>query len=174
MILNDFYMIAAHDKERGIGKDNNLPWRLSADLKMFSEVTSNTNSRARRNVVIMGRRTWDSLPDKFRPLPNRINVVLSTKELDLPEGVIQAKTFEDALQVSGETIFVIGGSTVYSFGINHPNCRGLYITKIDKEFECDTYFPEYESLYEPAFMVNKGEENGLSFEINYLRKKQNA
>lgn len=175
MILNDFYMITAHDEQLGIGRDNDLPWQLSADLKMFKTVTTDTRSKTGENVVVMGRKTWESIPEKYKPLKDRINVVVSSKELyKLPEGAIQVKSFDEALQVAGMTTFVIGGASLYEQGLVHPSCRGIYATLIKDEFDCDTYFPDYEHLYEEALVSEEGDELGLEYKMSYFRKIQDA
>jgi dihydrofolate reductase len=175
MQLNDFYMIVAHDEELGIGRDNDLPWQLSADLQMFKKITSDVPSKMGNNVVVMGRKTWDSIPEKYRPLPNRTNVVLSSRDLHrLPKDVIQVKSFDEALTVAGSTTFVIGGASLYEQGLDHPNCKGIYTTEVKDIFECDTYLPEYRSLYEEALVIKEDEENGLEYKITYHRKIENA
>lgn len=168
-------MIAAHDEQQGIGRDNDLPWQLSVDLKMFKDITTDVSSKVGTNVVVMGRKTWDSIPEKYRPLPNRINVVLSSKDLPgLPKDVIQVKSFDEALQVAGVTTFVIGGASLYEQGLEHPNCKGIYVTEVKDIFDCDTYLPEYKHLYEEAIVTNEGDENGLEYKMSYFRKIRDA
>ena len=75
-MMKPFSIVVAIDSQHGIGKNNDLPWHLPADLKHFKFITTNS-AVGKRNVVVMGRKTWDSIPEKFRPLPNRTNVVLS-------------------------------------------------------------------------------------------------
>ncbi|MDE2222506.1 MAG: dihydrofolate reductase, partial [Candidatus Omnitrophica bacterium] len=73
--MKNFSIVVAFDSTYGIGKDGRLPWRLAADLKRFKEITMEDGA-ARPNAVIMGRKTWESIPDRFRPLPGRVNVIL--------------------------------------------------------------------------------------------------
>lgn len=148
-----FSIIVAIDKAGGIGKNNNLPWHLPEDLKHFKTLTSNTNSPTKRNAVIMGRKTWESLPDTFKPLPNRYNIVLSQNtHLSLPADVKHCHSLSDALSETTcptqaiENLFVIGGGTVYKNALQHPQCQHVHITKIDAYFDCDTFFPEYAKL----------------------------
>lgn len=76
-MVDTFDLVVACDLKRGIGKDNALPWRLPGDMKRFKEITTATPNDDLRNVVVMGRKTWDSIPKKFRPLPGRINIILT-------------------------------------------------------------------------------------------------
>lgn len=140
----NFSIISALDLNRGIGYENRLPWHLSADLKHFKEVTSG-------NTVIMGRKTWDSIPEKYRPFKDRLNIVISRGEQDLPEGVLLAHSLDEALELAEKhgfkedgtlrKAFVIGGATLYAEAIQHPNCKELILTHIEAHFECDTFFP---------------------------------
>ena len=139
-----FSIIAAVDKKLGIGLKNALPWRLKGDMDHFKQITVNTASD-KQNAVIMGSNTWASLPEKFRPLPERLNVVLSWQPLDLPAGVLFGSSLDNALeQLSNRAdineVFVIGGARVYAEAINHPACVKIYLTEIDSVFECDTFF----------------------------------
>ena len=72
-----FDLIVAADQNLGIGLNGDLPWKLKGDLKYFRNLTIQTQDRNKINAVIMGRTTWESIPDKFRPLPNRLNIILS-------------------------------------------------------------------------------------------------
>ncbi len=132
-----FQIIAAMDLNRGIGKKNTLPWLIKADMRHFKDLTLN-------GTVIMGRKTWESLPEKFRPLPKRENIVLTRKEnYKFPEGVIKASSLDEALQVAREDkIYVIGGATLYKEAILHLSCNGISLTLVNGEFDCDKFFPE--------------------------------
>ncbi|PIP63668.1 diacylglycerol kinase [Candidatus Roizmanbacteria bacterium CG22_combo_CG10-13_8_21_14_all_34_12] len=136
-------IIAAIGKNRELGKDNKLLWRISQDFKRFKDLTSN-------HVVIMGRKTYESLPKKFQPLPNRINVVI-TRNKNAIKGLINQTTtifcnsIETALDKAKEfnnEIFIIGGASIYQQGIKYAD--KLYLTLVDKEYlEADAFFPEY-------------------------------
>lgn len=128
-------IIAAVDKKGGLGKDGQLLVRLGADMKRFKELTSD-------GVVIMGRKTLDSLPGG-KPLPNRRNIVLTRNEGFSREDVEVAHSVLEVLRlVRGEEkdkVWVIGGGEIYSALI--PFCERCYLTRIDEEFEADTFFP---------------------------------
>ena len=145
-----FSIIAAVDKDFGLGKGGTLPWQLPADMKHFKTLTT-AALPGKKNAVIMGRKTWDSLPAQFRPLPGRVNLVLSRQKiLKLPADVLIAGSLEEALtQLTEEStrgmidkIFVIGGEQIFRQAITHSSCRKVYLTHILKSFHCDCFFPQ--------------------------------
>lgn len=126
-------LIAAVARNGVIGIDNRLPWHLPADLKHFKALTLG-------NTVIMGRKTWESLPTSFRPLPGRRNIVV-TRDADYrAEGAVVALSLPAAIAAaeSGEA-FVIGGAEMYAAAL--PLADRLQLTEIDAAFEGDTHFP---------------------------------
>jgi dihydrofolate reductase/thymidylate synthase len=141
--MKPFSIVVAADSKFGIGKDGGLPWNLPSDLKHFKKVTT---ANAAINTVIMGRKTWDSLPLKYRPLPGRLNIVISRQQdLALPAGVKYAKSLEHALGLvndeAGE-IFVIGGGQIFTEAMASPLCQRLYLTHVENDFSCDTFLPK--------------------------------
>lgn len=129
-------MIAALTRNRVIGRNNDLPWHLPDDMKFFMLTTKGHH-------VIMGRKNYDSIPEKFRPLPNRTNVVISRQSgLKLPNCIV-VNSLEAAVEIAkkaGEKeLFIIGGSSIYTLGM--PLADRLYLTEIDTELQGDTYFP---------------------------------
>ncbi len=127
-------MIAAIDSNNGIGKDNKLLVHIKEDLQYFKKVTEN-------NVIVMGYNTWESLPKK--PLPNRENYVLTSKNIVLDDANVISST-DEILELTekypDKTVFIIGGASLYKQMIKEVD--KLYITKIMEEFEADTFFPE--------------------------------
>lgn len=186
-----FAIIAACDDKRGIGISNKLPWRLKGDLAYFSDVTS-TAPEGMQNVVIMGRKTWDSLPEKHKPLKDRLNIVMSREELDLPENVLQATSFDDVfdqiksvneptdrdeldegngvVEKTVAKIFVIGGANIYTQAINLADCDEIYLTKVLGEFQCDTFFPEIPLGFEISSESKEMEENGVKYKFVVYRR----
>lgn len=145
----DFAIIAALDENRGIGKNNALPWHLSADLKHFAATTKG-------GTVIMGRKTWESLPPAYRPLKDRLNIVVSRGEQALPKGVLLAHSLDEALALAEKhepqrKAFVIGGALLYVEAIKHPACKELILTHVQGIFDCDTFFPDYSANFKLAF-----------------------
>ena len=145
--MSSFDIIVAADIRKGIGKVGGLPWHITDDLKHFKQVTTRTQSPGAMNMVVMGRKTWDSLPEKFKPLPSRINCVVSRNPgLVLPGAVLKAAGLEEALLLAGhpspqaiEQVFVIGGAQLYQAAFAHPLCRKIYWTQIHHDFQCDTF-----------------------------------
>jgi dihydrofolate reductase len=161
-------IIVAVDEDYGIGKDNNLLWHIPEDLKRFKKLTSG-------HCVIMGKKTWESLPGK--PLPNRKNIVLTDNPLECIDCSITAYSLEDAINKCGndEEIFIIGGGSIYKQFL--PLADKLYVTHIHETSEADTYFPEIDQLiWEPVVNEEHKPENkdGLSYNyIIYRRRKRN-
>ncbi len=174
-----FSLIVAIDSKNGIGKNGQLPWHLPADLKHFREITCTVRDPKKQNVVLMGRKTWDSIPEKFRPLPGRINVVLSRRpDLELPQSVVPAGSFETAFNIleskdlksKWESVFVIGGAEIFSKAIKFPECRKLFMTHIESSFFCDTCFPEFQKAFRRIRQDPWQTENDLRFYFaEYIR-----
>lgn len=148
-------VVAMHQPSRGIGRDNDLPWpRLPRDMAFFRTLTTTTTTD-RVNAVIMGRKTWESLPATKRPLPGRINVVLTSAAAcrdgngngngnvlfspSLPAALAELETRPEI-----DRIFVIGGERVFAEALAMPNCQSLYVTEIRGALSapCDVFFPE--------------------------------
>ena len=126
-------LIAAVAKNGVIGKDNRLPWHLPADLRHFKALTTG-------HAVIMGRKTWESLPEKFRPLPGRQNIVVTRNAAYAASGATVAGSLPDAVAAAaGEEAFVIGGAELYQVALLLAD--RLQLTEIDAEFDGDTWFP---------------------------------
>jgi len=148
--MSNLTIVVAHDNNLGIGKNGQIPWHCPQDLHYFKHLTSKTTDPKKQNMVLMGRKTWESLPDKFRPLPNRINGVLTrNKAYSLPEGTHLFSSLEMAIQATDnsplcdnvETVFLIGGGQLYQEGLQKATL--LYVTHIHTAFDCDTFFPPY-------------------------------
>lgn len=179
--VQKFSCVVAMSKNRGIGKENRLPWHLKEDMKFFFHLTS-TAAEGKENAVIMGRNTWESIPEKYRPLSKRLNILLSRKltQSEAPEKVTVCSSLQDALDVLAkkdnvDKIFVIGGAAVYKGALKHPSCYRLYITKVDKDFDCDVHFPDYdETLFKETsdheVPAKKHEDNGIEFTFHVYQR----
>lgn len=165
-----FSIIVAVDEKMGIGIKNDLPWHLSADLKHFATITKDAPT-GKQNAVIMGRRTWESLPEKYRPLKGRVNVVLSRKEYTASDSGLVAHSLEDALQklsdlFSIHKIFVIGGAQLFSEAVQYGAFAELYITRVLHTFPCDVFFPAIPASFKKVeeSLVHKEQEIQFRFE----------
>lgn len=182
-----FSVIAAIDANRCIGVNNELPWpRIKADFQHFLSITRGDLSEDRWNAVIMGRKTWESLPEKSRPLANRINVVLtSNQHFGNPEQqVFRAGSLDEAVQLLHSEIlsqklpfplrdiFVIGGSSVFGEAVGSPECDRIYLTEIHYTAEhCDTFFPTLPTAFE-EIRREPQQEGDMTFDfVEYARKK---
>jgi dihydrofolate reductase len=150
-------LIVAMDKNRGIGVRNSLPWYLPKDLKYFQKMTTG-------NIVIMGRKTYESIG---RPLPNRINVVIS-KTLKETEGIIVSDDIESVLEVAkdfhGMEVFVIGGGQLFHHFLGIAD--RLYITEIDAKFPTDTKFPY---IHDDEWVeVSREEDRDMGYNLNFI------
>jgi dihydrofolate reductase len=131
-------LIAALDRCRAIGRHGGLLWHESEDQKHFRRVTMGC-------PVVMGRKTWDSLPERFRPLPGRRNIVVTRNPRWQGNGAERAASLEDALQsvTDAAKVFVIGGGDLYALAL--PHADELVFTEIDTEFsDADVFFPTFD------------------------------
>jgi len=168
-----FSIIVAATPTFGIGASGTLPWRLPADMAFFKKTTSSTKDPARRNAVVMGRKTWESIPAKFRPLPGRLNVVLTrdpSAHPDLVEGddVLVCSSMPTALdrisKMSAiEQTFIIGGGQLYKEALESRDLERIYLTKIEKEFECDTFFKFNESRFKETSTTEVATEKDIPY-----------
>lgn len=147
-----FSLIYAHDKNNGIGYQNQLPWpRNRDDMNFFREKTTKTKNEKRQNCVIMGRKTYESIGN---PLPNRINIVLSSSMIQELENVVIVSSIDECLDYIQENkkriehAFVIGGSSIYRQFMDRGLISNVYETIIDDEYECDTFFEYNHSNFE--------------------------
>lgn len=159
-------IIVAIAQNGAIGKDNDLLWHLSGDLKRFKQLTTG-------HPVVMGRKTWDSLPK--RPLPKRQNIVMTNNPDFEADGATVVHSVNDLFNVlkdCDDEVFVMGGAAIYKALL--PFCRRLYITRVYRDYEADVYFPTIDmseftlvSLGEPM----QDEESGLDFAYEEYERK---
>ncbi|MEK7597807.1 MAG: dihydrofolate reductase [Patescibacteria group bacterium] len=163
-------IIAAIGKNRELGKDNKLLWHIPEDFKRFKDLTTG-------QIVIMGRKTYESLPEKFRPLPNRVNIIVTRDVNYKAEGVIICNSIEEAVKNSElriqnselkKEVFIIGGASIYEQGIKHAD--KLYLTLIDKEYpDADAFFPDY-SEFKKVVFEEKHQDDKYSYKFIELSK----
>ena len=138
-------LIVAVSQNGMIGKDNDLIWHLPKDMKFFKDTTLGHH-------VIMGRKNFESIPHKFRPLPNRINIVITRRSDYKAEDSIVVNSVEEALKVAKSNVeneaFIIGGGQIYKLALEANLIDRIYLTKIHHSFDGDTFFPELSSDWE--------------------------
>ncbi|KAM4808279.1 dihydrofolate reductase [Rhinophrynus dorsalis] len=171
---------------QGIGKGGTLPWPpLRNEFKHFQRMTMTPTVEGKQNVVIMGRKTWFSIPEKNRPLKDRINIVLSKELKEPPQGAhYLAKSLDESLELLQtdelkdrvDLVWIIGGSSLYQEVMEKPINQRLFVTRILQEFECDTFLPEidlnsYKLLTEyPGISSEIQEENGIKYKFEIYEK----
>jgi dihydrofolate reductase len=171
-----FDIVVAADLDWGIGKDQGLPWpRLKGDLAHFRRTTS-TASEGKRNAIVMGRKTWESKEVGGKPLPKRLNIVVSRGAPVVPGGVIAARSLDEALAVPAdiETTFVVGGAGLLLDALEHPALRFIYLTRVEGRFGCDVRMPDLDARgfqRDPTWEGEAiGEDNGVRYRIERLRR----
>lgn len=138
--LSSIILIAAIGKNQELGRNNDLLWRLKSDMQFFKTLTSG-------HWVIMGRKSWESLPPRFRPLPNRTNAVVSRNADFSAEGAHVFSNLQSAIDEARTTqadkIFIIGGAQIYRQALEENMVDEMYLTHVDGSFEdADVFFPE--------------------------------
>ena len=182
MKLLTLNLIAAVCRNMGIGYKGSIPWNLKNEIAYFGKITTSTSKPGVNNIVIMGRKTWLSIPPQSRPLKNRINIVLSQTEKKIAGAHHTAKSVDAAIylikenEIVHEHIFIIGGERVYKEAIESNHCQKFYLTRIDGDFDCDTFFPAfnsdcYELVDEPGVDSRVQLENGLRYKYEVYVKK---
>lgn len=173
----NFSLIVAADEKMGIGKNGTLPWgmKLKSDLAFFHKTTFGNGG----NAVIMGRTTWQSIPENRRPLTERFNLVLTRQDnFQLPPNVLRSASFQEALQKAeakkSAEIFVIGGAKVFEEAIRHSNCEAIFLTEVSGDFSCDTFFPNIDpKTFKKISESKMHEENGIKFRFTEYRRLKN-
>ena len=163
-------MIAAVAKNRVIGKNNQLIWNLPKDMKFFMDSTMG-------KFIITGRKNYESIPEKYRPLKNRTNIIVTRNHNYLAEGCTIVNSISDginlAIEHGEEECFIIGGGQIYQQALEGNMVDKLYITHVDGEFEGDTFFPEvdYNNWKSTLVMSNEADQkNPLDFSVIIYEK----
>ncbi len=137
-------IIAAVGRNRELGKDNELLWHLGEDMRFFKEQTV-------RHFVIMGRKSYESIPKKYRPLPDRVNIIISRDSEYLAEECYTFTNLKDALDLAHENgeekVFIIGGGEIYKKALDEGLVDEMYLTHVQAEFaDAQVFFPAFEHL----------------------------
>jgi dihydrofolate reductase len=150
------HLIYARARNGVIGKDNQMPWQLPEDLAHFKRVTLG-------QPVIMGRKTWDSLPARFRPLPGRVNIVVTRQSDWHAEGALRAGSIEEAVRLCGDApqAWIMGGAEIYRQA--EPLASTAVVTEIDADFEGDAFAPTLASDWQEVQRESHTSASGLGF-----------
>ena len=156
-------IIAAIGKNRELGLNNQLLWHISDDLKHFKELTNN-------HAIIMGQKTFESIG---RPLPNRLNIVLSRDPAFRRDDITICNSIDDAIskaQGYNDEVFIIGGGSIYAQTIELAD--KLYLTLVDKTYNADTFFPDYSSFNKTVSESETKKDNDLEYKFIELEKNE--
>jgi dihydrofolate reductase/thymidylate synthase len=177
--VQTFDVVVAADRSWGIGRAGALPWpKLTGDLQHFRKITSATRDEALRNAIIMGRKTWESTEVAGKPLPRRLNIVVSRGDLTLPDGVVGARNLNEALTVDSEhdrveSVFCVGGAQLYRDALAHPALRYVYLTRVHGDYDCDARIPDLDAhgfFRVPWDGERDAEDNGVRYRIERLAR----
>jgi len=149
-------ILVAYDEERGIGKDGGIPWRFSEDMANFKKLTTG-------QVCIMGRNTWESLPPKFRPLPDRVNFIISSQYIEDQDKFQSTFTESDdapvyvtpelytgidlaKLYYPDKEIFIVGGQRIYEDALLSKHLTKIIASEVEGRHDCDVFFPQLSQM----------------------------
>ena len=163
MTMPRINLIYARAANGVIGLNNAMPWHLPEDLAHFKQLTQGW-------PVIMGRKTWDSLPPRFRPLPGRRNVVITLQTDWAQEGALRAGSLDQALALCADAqeIWVMGGAQIYALA--EPMAQRIEVTEIDKDFAGDAWAPKLGTAWQETARASHVSSSGLAFSFVTLER----
>jgi len=176
-IWSEISIILALDEQNGLGKDWDLAWRIREDMQYFKEITTWDSSK--QNAVIMWRKTWDSIPEKYRPLPDRINCILSRK-FEFEDNfwnICKYNSFESAIdKLSARedvwNLFIIWWAQIYNQALKMDNLAKIYLTRVKWNYDCDVFVDfnekDFELIENSDWKKNK---NGIEFKFEVWKRK---
>ena len=163
-------LIVAVSENGVIGKDNDLIWHLPNDMRFFKETTIGHH-------VIMGRKNFESIPHKYRPLPNRANIVITRQSYYKAEGCIVINSVEAALEIAkqnGDTEpFIIGGGQIYKIALENNLVNRIYLTKVHHSFDGDTFFPELNTEWKEIARIDHKADEKHSYDYDFITLERN-
>ena len=179
--LKKYSIIIAVDEKHGIWKNGELAWSIKEDMHHFKALTTTTKSKKKKNAVIMGRKTWESIPKKFQPLPWRINCILSSS-YDFNPQVIDDNTwgfnsFEECHKYISklkeiESIFIIGWSYLYNLVLDKPCLENIYLTRVYGDFSCDVFFSDIPENFKIVKSSEKKKQWDISYQMFHYRNSR--
>lgn len=171
-----FSLVVAHDSMLGIGRNGALPWSIAHEMQHFRTLTSSVMDPTRKNVVLMGRKTWESIPSQNRPLKGRLNLILSRDQsFDVSAPALICHSWNESLErmqsLPVETCFVIGGASVFGLALQDKRFNLIHVTEVVGDFNCDVFFPEYREAFVKEEQSALQEKNGYTYRFSVLRRK---
>ena len=163
-------LIVAVSENRVIGKNNDLIWHLPTDMKFFKETTIGHH-------VIMGRKNFESIPHKFRPLPERTNIIITRQTDYHAEECFVVNSIQAALKIAKENNdsepFVIGGGEIYKLALNQDLIDKIYLTRVYNTFEGDTFFPELEECWKETERIDHLADERHEYNYSFITFEKN-
>jgi len=163
-------LIVAASENNIIGKDNDLIWHLPKDMRFFKETTIGHH-------IIMGRKNFESIPHKFRPLPKRTNIVITRQKDYKASGCITLNSIEDALEIAKRNNdnepFIIGGGQIYKIALDRNLIDRIYLTRIHHKFDGDTYFPELSDEWREINKIENKIDNKHKYNYDFIILERN-
>ena len=163
-------LIVAVSENGVIGKDNDLIWHLPKDMQFFKKITIGHH-------VIMGRRNFESIPHKYRPLPNRTNIIITRQSEYKAEGCIVVNSVETALEIAKNNgdiePFIIGGGQIYRIAIEKNLVDKIYLTKIHHSFKGDTFFPKLSSDWKETNKIENKADDKHKYNYDIITLERN-
>ena len=163
-------LIVAVSENNVIGKDNNLIWHLPKDMKFFKNTTLHHH-------VIMGRKNFESIPHKFRPLPNRTNIIISRKTNYTAANSLVVSSIQKALEIAKENSdpepFIIGGGEIYKLALKLDLVDRIYLTRIHGIFEGDTFFPELDNSWKEISKEDHLSDEKHDYDFSFIILEKN-
>ncbi|XP_074313379.1 putative bifunctional dihydrofolate reductase-thymidylate synthase [Silene latifolia] len=182
-----YQVVVAATREGGLGIDGRMAWDIPTDTKFFHDVTTKTSNPEKMNAVIMGRKSWYSVPPEERPHCGRLNVIVTrSPNFDIGglENVLVCGSLDSALEILAsppyddliETVFNIGGGILLRDTLNAPACDAIHITEMETSIECDAFIPSIDmSLFHPWYSSFPLIENNIRYSfVTYVRVRSNA
>lgn len=178
--MKNFSLILAVDDKNWLWKNGDLAWRLPEDMKYFKNITTSSDCENSQNAVIMGRKTWDSIPERFRPLPDRMNCILSSSYEKNAEKIDTNSYGFNSLQACLEFLsqrkdiektFVIGGSHLYNMTLTHLKLEKIYLTQISGNFDCDVFFNGVPDTFKLESKTKSKLHKDIEYKFLVFRKK---
>ncbi len=181
-----FNIILATDDKLWLWKNNDLAWKIKEDMIYFRDITTNTFDKSKKNAVIMWRKTWESIPGKYRPLPDRVNCILSRKILQIEKPMVIPdevnnndifyfnsldKCLENLFKNKlVENIFIIWWANLYNQILNDKRLDKIYITRVKWDFDCDVFFDQIPDNFELESKSEEKESNNIKFKFEVYKK----